>query len=1007
MQGLHRNVPSKVNYTKQDKKPLSESVSLNKSKYGTLNENSKVHKSKFKVYDDDDLDLAPYVVKRKDRLIQELETSLAEMDGQLESASKLEEQKTAVVDQRASLLKEIEAAVNEIQGHVINAREMEIEKKAIENECNGLKNQVKHLRMLLDDKQTPNNKQWNYVDLMDEEGSMRASLAHANSRNHVLEKEVKKLRLASERMHLKERSSRGSADFEKLNREYADLEKLLQVAESSEDNIAQELATCHQTMAQMQDDYEQLEKVRSIIEEERDSLVLEKAELEMDIKKLRDDKQNCNVIEKEPSSVSSLDKDKVVLQRKLQKNEDNCEKLEQENTSYKQRIQELQNELRTLTEETGVKLESEIKVENSNPNQQLKSALVKLNKENSTLQVSLEKAEQELSDLRISLEKEQANKEATKTDDKSHQLRPALDKLNKENLELQTDLEKAEKEISALKICLEEERGSKRPEDVTPDATPKKAEKTKKIKGLKLNTKKSKKEKKDASSEEVDSEKDEFEVLKREKFNLEGECQALSETVTKIAGEKRSLRNQIEELTNEKTKLDTKISELETLIKELDEVKVKKEELDQKYQETETCLAYVSAELEKTSEKNASLNNLLQRARGEKDALILEQREFQEVLEAIKKEMESVRKDVSNKSTEIRLLRKKHEEEKRRLIGMKEGGNKELDRLKTELKEISGKVMQSTQDSEHDSKDVVSAIENLHQDIDELNQMNTELEHSKQELEKQLDEISKKAEELQKESAKASDMAMEKAVELSRIKRSLERKIEKLNKENAEHRRKLGEVTPAMSITPRMSPETIQVQNAQIVQSQYPPPVSPRPQVGPPPPQRSEPLRLSGVRSEAPNKFAPPGTYSGGPNTRHGSQDYQNRGPVDQRRKDPNPRYGPPGPQNEEADTRHGPPERSPPPYSMSKRKSLDDVLMREKQRGNPRYLPVYPGRERRISENNSRPHSGSLVTVVARSIGDKDDVKNVSDSSSSFARERRRSDSGYTYRKRRSDQAE
>jgi chromosome segregation ATPase len=300
MQKRHVNGPSYPNSFKHDKPVLkSKGVNPHKPKNGSLEKKNETPlENDLKVYDDQDLDIAPYVV-RKDRLILELETSLAEMDDQLVSASRLEEQKTAVEGQRNSLLKEIETTVSEIQGHVLNSREMEIEKKAIENECNGLKNQVKHLRTLLDGKQS--DSQWNHVDLIDGDDSLRASLAHANSRNQVLEKEVKKLRLANERMHLKEKSSKGSADVEKLKKENEDLQKLLQVAEESENNIAQELATCHQTMAQMKHNYEQLEKEKFHIEAEKNSLELEKTELEAEMKKLlleSQDKQNANIIQK-------------------------------------------------------------------------------------------------------------------------------------------------------------------------------------------------------------------------------------------------------------------------------------------------------------------------------------------------------------------------------------------------------------------------------------------------------------------------------------------------------------------------------------------------------------------------------------------------------------------------------------------------------------------------------------------------------------------------------------
>lgn len=283
--------PSSLKHSKQ----VNKTKGFGSHKNGTVAQTYSTEND-LQVYDDEDLDIAPYV-ERKDRLILELESSLAEMDDQCMSASRLEEQKTAAEEQRNSLLREIEATVSEIQGHVLNAREMEIEKKAIESECKGLKKQVEHLRALLDDKE--GTKQWNHVDLLDGDDSMRASLAHANSRNQLLEKEVKKLRLANERLHLKEKSSKVS-DAEKLRKENEDLQKLLQAAEESENNIAQELATCHQTMAQMKQDYEQLNQEKLHIEAEKNSLALEKTELEAELKKVLDsqDKQNANTIQK-------------------------------------------------------------------------------------------------------------------------------------------------------------------------------------------------------------------------------------------------------------------------------------------------------------------------------------------------------------------------------------------------------------------------------------------------------------------------------------------------------------------------------------------------------------------------------------------------------------------------------------------------------------------------------------------------------------------------------------
>ncbi|XP_031550547.1 coiled-coil domain-containing protein 158-like [Actinia tenebrosa] len=905
MQRRHVNGPSHPSSLKNSK-PVNKSKVIGLHENGTVTQTNVTAENDLQSYDDEDLDIAPYVV-RKDRLIMELESSLAEIDDQCVSASRLEEQKNAAEEQRNVLLREIEGTVSEIQSHVLNAREMEIEKKAIENECKGLKKQVEHLRALLDGKE--GNKQWNHIDILHGDDSMRASLAHANSKNQLLEKEVKKLRLANERLHLKEKSSKGSADVEKLRKENEELQKLLQAAEESENNIAQELATCHQTMAQMKHDYEQLNQEKLHIEAEKNSIALEKAELESELKKLHDsqDKQNANAIKKDSGVPSSrLEKEKIMLQKKLQKNEDEREELENQNTEQKKRIEELQAEIKGLKQ----------------------------------------------------------GKKGEKGESKANeQLRPALEKLNKENSELHLELEKAEKEINALKICLEEEHDSKTNEDVAIEKNEKtKAETTKKGKTAKKTKKSSTKEdkKSDENDEDMQSLKDEIEMLKKNKFNMESECLALSETVTKVAGEKRTMKKEIEDLTNEKEKLEKKVKDLEFRIRELEIIKARKEELDTNHAELQTRHQEVSSELEKVNENNAMIHNQLERATAEKDTLLTERKEFQEALQAIKKEMEGVRKDVASKSNEIKLLRKKHEEEKRRLIGMKDGGDKEMNRLQNKLKGI-GELLGMETDLEPDEEEVKKIIKKLQTDVEELKKKNEELEKSKIDIEEKLEGVEKKSEELLVESAKANDMAMEKAVELSRTKRAYEKKIEKLNKENSEFRKKLGELSPARSASPRISPEPIMAQNAQSVESEY-----------------------TGASSAQPHPLQPSQA------SKHGNS----------------------GPRHQNLEGRRSPPYTGrghglpiePPPYPMTKRKSMDDVALRDQR--NERYLPPYPGRPRRTSETRptSRPQSGSVVTVVAGSVGDRQEVRRSNANYSSFPKERRRSHGGQAYPQRSSE---
>lgn len=606
---------------------------------------------------------------------------------------------------------------------------------------------------------------------------------------------------------------------------------------------------------------------------------------------------------------SRLEKEKIILQKKLQKNEDEREELENQNTEQKKQIDELQAELKGLRQQgkNGGKGESK----------------------------------------------------------QSEQLRPALEKLNKENSQLHLELEKAEKEIDALKICLEEERATKNSEDVEIEKS--KAANTKKGKVVKtketakkIKKSSSKEEKKsDENDEDIESLKEEIEKLKKHKLHMESECQALSETVTKIAGEKRAMRKETEELTNEKEKLERKVKDLEFRIRELEIIKARKEELDKNHSELQTLHQEVSSELENVNENNAMIHNQLERATAEKDTLLTEKQEFQEALKTIKKEMEGVRKDVASKSNEIKMLRKKHEEEKKRLIGMKDGGDKEMNRLQDKLKEIWGKLGLETEPEPSD-EEVMTIIQKLQTDVEELKKENEELDKLKKDIEEKLEGVEKKSDELLVESAKANDMAMEKAVELSRTKRAYEKKIDKLNKENSEFKKKLGEISPARSVSPRISPEPIQAQNAQSVESEYPGPSSAQPR-----PQASY-QGSSGPRHHPPEGRRPP--------------PYAGRG--------------------------HGLP-LEPPPYPMTKRKSMDDVALRGQQ--NERYLPPYPGRQRRTSETGSqpasRPQSGSVVTVVAGSMGDRQEVRRSNANYSSFPKERRRSHGGQAYPQRSSEE--
>ena len=64
------------------------------------------------------------LVLRKDRLVQEIENSLAEIEDHYSSTTKLEEERSAVEMERNSLLKDIEETITEIQNHVLNSSDV-------------------------------------------------------------------------------------------------------------------------------------------------------------------------------------------------------------------------------------------------------------------------------------------------------------------------------------------------------------------------------------------------------------------------------------------------------------------------------------------------------------------------------------------------------------------------------------------------------------------------------------------------------------------------------------------------------------------------------------------------------------------------------------------------------------------------------------------------------------------------------------------------------------------
>ncbi|XP_032230079.1 A-kinase anchor protein 9 isoform X2 [Nematostella vectensis] len=961
MPQVHMNGGRPSAHRKTSKQPSTSNSPKNiaaKTSYGVK---TKAHpiKEDVKIYDDDsDLELTPYIV-RKDRLVQEIESTLAEMDDQISSSAKLQEQRIHVEEERNSLLKEIEGTVTEIQNHVLNARELEIEKKAIESECSGLKNQVQDLRKLLG-KTTPMENGLDHISFTNGEDSLQYDLDQANFRCQSLEKEVQKLRLSNEKLWLQSKTSKGNSkdSLQKLQQDNTELEKLLQLAEESEDNIARELATCHQSMAEMKEKEDQLQQAVEKTEVALAQSELARVELEKQVKKLlvqvsegTNSKTSITVVES--SQLEAANRDSEALSLALSESEAYCKELELHNKTKQERIEKLEKEVASL------------------------------------------KMQAELDAKEI---KEVGSKSST-----NQGLKPALEKLNKENASLQEALENAEKELGALKVCLEEERSSKNTPEETGDNEAKtnetpKAEKAKKsVFGKGTLTKKSKK--KAVKEIEKDEELKDVESLKKDREDLKNECLALSETVTKIANEKREMEKEIEKLEEENKKLVSEINDFKVNIQKLESLKGEKEELDNAHSKIIEMYSDASDRLESVTQKHANATKQLQSLTEEKKTLQNSCKELKESLSLAKKELDSAKKESAARSNEVNLLRKKHEDEKRRLIGLKDGGDKELNRLKEELTQVSKKVSSAVSEMSDTPDNVSNQVEKVVNELKSLKKKHEELENSSKGAERRSKEAEKRIENLEQECASANDMAMEKSVELSRLKRTIEKKIDKLTKENSELRRKLGEMTPKNPASPLNAspvvPEKLQSLEMEPLRVPSPRDVSLyRGQASPKErkysePQTSEPHLPGDMRardrwdiSPKERKYSEPRTsepHFSGDIIRREQVSPKDRNYLEQQPpRDMSMRYqeknrpkerGHSESQASDQPSQKSENNRQPPPYNMAKRKSLDDVLLRSRQ--DQRVAPPYKemGVASPPSSCPTRPQSGSRVVVVAGSV--------------------------------------
>lgn len=393
------------------------------------------------------------------------------------------------------------------------------------------------------------------------------------------------------------------------------------------------------------------------------------------------------------------------------------------------------------------------------------------------------------------------------------QLKSALEKLNKETSSLHDSLEKAEKEIASLKDELEKERQEK--------------EKIKLSVSEKGKKQKNKKGKETEMSKDDEDHVNEVELLKKEVYNLKSECECLSETVAKTANEKRQMGKEIETLTEDKTELESTVAELEGTVQNLTQIKSEKEQLEGSYAQMKTLHDELAQKLEIANKNNNEKREMLQRSLTEKDSVEKLCKDHEATIEKIQKHLAASRQDVLSKSDELKLLKKSSEEQRKELSTTCESERKDKQRLQEEIQEMNEKL-KSTENELNTTRQAQtskgSELQNLRITVDEMRkelkltqQSLREAEEARMVAEEKTQVAEKAKEDLEKSNAVFNDMAMEKSLELSRTKRTLEKKVEKLTKENSEMRKKFGlEVATATTTrsqtSPRLSPVAVQMQ---------------------------------------------------------------------------------------------------------------------------------------------------------------------------------------------------
>ena len=221
----------------------------------------------------DDFEGLPLIV-RKDRLVQEIENSLAEIEDHYSNTTKLEEERTVFEMERNNLLKDIEEAITEIQNHVLNSPGLEHEKGVFKEECDGLRDQVDQLKNVL--------------------GGSTGLEISSNSdelEKLALKEEINSLTLENEKLKIKVKdadegevpSDMMSRELELLQDENSNLQKLLQMAEESEEHMRKELESCQGKLSEIQNQNDELMKENKRLTTEKEQLELDQEDLEEEL----------------------------------------------------------------------------------------------------------------------------------------------------------------------------------------------------------------------------------------------------------------------------------------------------------------------------------------------------------------------------------------------------------------------------------------------------------------------------------------------------------------------------------------------------------------------------------------------------------------------------------------------------------------------------------------------------------------------------------------------------